>query len=114
MEAAAGGGVAGGGKVAEQTVSPLPGGTRPLTAASSVEEVANWVLQLDLSGKEGIAVKVREEDVDGDALFSCASKQEVQAALRGWNPFTRPSLSRRGFRRSTFPWTEGPKDVTRG
>jgi serine/threonine protein kinase len=51
------------------------------TPTSSADEVALWVLSLDLSGKESIAAKIREEEVDGDSLYSFKSAQAVKDAL---------------------------------
>ena len=81
MEAAAESATAGDPGVAGQPAPSATAPPPPPTPESSVEEVVNWVLELVLSGKEDIAAKVREEDVDGDAFFSFADKQEVQAAL---------------------------------
>ena len=57
-------------------------GTPPLTAGWSVEQVAAWVLTLEeIDDLDGLAAKVREEEVDGVTLMAYTDKLEVKNDL---------------------------------
>ena len=55
-------------------------GVPPLAAGWSVEEVAAWVLTLE-GIDEGVAAKVRAEEVDGFALMAYKDRLEVRSEL---------------------------------